>query len=269
MPVAAIEAVEDVGRVLRRDPRAVVLDLDQGVLAVGPGPQRHARPLGRVRERVVEQRPHHLEHAQLVGAGDRTALDDRPRPRASCVSASAPNSAETTRATSPRSTGSCSTCIRPASRRERSSRSVASFASRSTCSRIVSRNSCRVASSTLLVRHQLEEAAEREERRPQLVRGVGDELAARAVELAEPPAHSLERVGEVTQLVVARVDHRLVEAAARDPLGRPLEPQDPLRMHRCDQIPGDDRRREARSGPQTGAAVRSASGSRSDRRASR
>ena len=36
----------------------------------------------------------------------------------------------------------------------------------------------------VLVRHQLEEAAEREERRAQLVRRVRDELAARAVELA-------------------------------------------------------------------------------------
>ena len=93
----------------------------------------------------------------------------------------------------------------------------------------------------LLVRHQLEEAAEREERRPQLVRGVGDELAARAVELAEPPAHSLERVGQVAELVVARVDHRLVEASARDPLGRPLEPQDAL-AHAA-MRPGSRRRR--------------------------
>ena len=45
----------------------------------------------------------------------------------------------------------------------------------------------------VLVRHQLEEAAEREERRAQLVRGVGDELAARAVEICEPEAHPVER----------------------------------------------------------------------------
>ena len=160
-------------------------------------------------------------------------------------SASGLNSAETTCATSPRSTGSCSTRIRPASSRERSSRSVASFVRRSTCSRIVSRNSCRVASSTLLVRHQLEEAAEREERRPQLVRRVGDELTAGAVELAEPAAHALERDREVAELVVARVDHRLVEAAAGDSLGRALEPQDPLRVQRCEQIARDDGEEQA------------------------
>ena len=40
----------------------------------------------------------------------------------------------------------------------------------------------------LLVGHQLEEPAEREERRPQLVRRVGDELAAHAVEVGEAHA---------------------------------------------------------------------------------
>ena len=258
MPVAAIEAVEDVRDVLGRDPGAVVLDLEQGVLAIGPGPQRHPRPLGRVRERVVEQRPHRPGARAARRRGRPGCPARRSRRRASCAPRARRTRRETTRATSPRSTGSCSTRIRPASSRERSSRSVASFARRSTCSRIVSRNSCRVASSTLLVRHQLEEAAEREERRAQLVRGVGDELAARAVELAEPPAHPLERVGQVSELVVARVDHRLVEAAARDPLGRALEPQDALRVHRGDAGTRRRRRRGGRSGPRTGA-VRSIS----------
>ena len=39
---------------------------------------------------------------------------------------------------------------------------------------------------------------------------------------------------------MAGVDDRLVEAAARDPLGRALEPQDPRRVHRCEQIADDD-----------------------------
>ena len=43
----------------------------------------------------------------------------------------------------------------------------------------------------------------------------------------------------------ARVDHRLVEAAAGDPLGRALEPQDPLRVQRCEQIAGDDGEEQA------------------------
>ena len=53
----------------------------------------------------------------------------------------------------------------------------------------------------LLARQQLEEAREREQRRPQLVRGVGDELGARAVERGEPHAHAVERARELSELV--------------------------------------------------------------------
>ena len=49
----------------------------------------------------------------------------------------------------------------------------------------------------LLVREQLEEAADREDRRPQLVRRVGDELLACVVELRELHAHAVEGVGEL------------------------------------------------------------------------
>src|SRR5207302_671633 len=81
----------------------------------------------------------------------------------------------------------------------------------------------------LLVGEQLEEAAEREERRPQLVRGIRDELAARVLELRKPAAHSLEGARELADLVFGRVDDRLVEAAARDPLRRPLQASKPPR----------------------------------------
>jgi hypothetical protein len=46
------------------------------------------------------------------------------------------------------------------------------------------------------------------------------------------------------------VDHRLVEAAAGDSLGRALEPQDPLRVQRCQQVARDDGGRAGRSGSQ-------------------
>ena len=103
------------------------------------------------------------------------------------------NSAVSSAASPARSTVSVTGVSRPASSRDRSSRSVASFARRATCSRIDARNSSRVAGSSSGLLEQLEEAAEREERRAQLVRGVGDELAARAVERREPEAHPLER----------------------------------------------------------------------------
>ena len=96
----------------------------------------------------------------------------------------------------------------------------------------------------LLVRHQLQKAGQREERRAQLVGGVGDELAARAIEHLQPDAHPLERRGKLAQLVVARVDHRLVEGAAGDPLGRALEPPDPAGVHRRQGISGHHREQQ-------------------------
>ena len=81
---------------------------------------------------------------------------------------------------------------------------MASFVSRSTCSRIEARNSRLVGSSSSSSVEQLQEAAEREERRAQLVRRVRDEFAPRVVELREADAHALERVGELAQLAAAR-----------------------------------------------------------------
>ena len=118
-------------------------------------------------------------------------------------------------------TGSSSSSSESASSRERSSRSVVSFCSRSTCSRIVVRNSSRVCVVELLVLEQLHEAAEREDRRAQLVRCVRDELLARGVEPREPALHLVERLRQLAQLVV-RVDRdRVGEVAGRDLARRP------------------------------------------------
>jgi hypothetical protein len=84
----------------------------------------------------------------------------------------------------------------------------------------------------LLVRHQLEKAAEREERRSELVGGVRDELAAGSIEVLEPLPHSLERCCQLADLVVATIHDRLVEATARNPFGRTLEPPDPACVQR-------------------------------------
>ena len=67
---------------------------------------------------------------------------------------------------------------------------------------------------------QLEEAAEREERRSQLVRGVGDELAAGAVEGREPQAHALEGARELADLVLAR-SRRSAPRSSRPRSARP------------------------------------------------
>ncbi len=102
----------------------------------------------------------------------------------------------------------------------------------------------------ILVLQELEEAAQREEGSPELVRGVGDEGAPRVVELREAAAHTLERPRELAQLVPPLVDDHLREVPARDPVGRPLEPADPAREYRGRSEPERDRGRE---GDQAGA----------------
>ena len=68
----------------------------------------------------------------------------------------------------------------------------------------------------LLVLQQLEEAAEREDRRAQLVRRGRDELLARRVEPRELALHVVERGRELAELVVRVGLDRVGEVAARD-----------------------------------------------------
>ena len=56
----------------------------------------------------------------------------------------------------------------------------------------------------VLVLEQLDEAAQREDRRAQLVRGGGDELLARDVDLPQLLLHLVERVRELADLVLGR-----------------------------------------------------------------
>ena len=81
----------------------------------------------------------------------------------------------------------------------------------------------------LLVAQQLEEAAEGEHRRAQLVRRVGDELAAGVVELGEPKAHPVERSRELADLVRSGIGDRLVEPPRGDLLRSGLQPPQPAR----------------------------------------
>jgi hypothetical protein len=107
---------------------------------------------------------------------------------------------------------------------------VARLVRRSTCSRIVCRKPRLLVE--ILVGEQLEETAEREQRRAQLVRGVRDELLAGRVQLGQLHPHALEGPSELPELVLAEVDHRLVELSLRDPVRGPLEAADPARVHR-------------------------------------
>ena len=73
----------------------------------------------------------------------------------------------------------------------------------------------------LLVLEQLDEAAEREDRRAQLVRGGRDELLARAIELRELALHLVEGDRELAELVVGVDRDRVREVARGDLLGAP------------------------------------------------
>ena len=96
----------------------------------------------------------------------------------------------------------------------------------------------------LLVLDQLEEPAEREDRRAQLVRGDGDEALTRAVELGELVLHRPEGPRELPELVL-RVDlEARREVAARHLPGRPLEALDPLAERPRDQCARDEREQE-------------------------
>ena len=96
----------------------------------------------------------------------------------------------------------------------------------------------------VLVREQLEEAADREQRGTQLVRRVRDELLARVVELRELHAHAVERARELADLVVAVIDDRRVEVAAGDPLRGRLESEQAVREHSGSRQAEDQREHE-------------------------
>ena len=140
------------------------------------------------------------------------------------------------------------TVSRPASSRDRSSRSVASFVSRATCSRICAEELVPRRRVELRVVEQLEEAAEREERRAQLVRGVGDELAAGPVERARAAGASARtpRASWPTSSEPWSTTGSS-KLAGGDPLGRGLEPPDPAREQARARVAERGRRRPSRA----------------------
>src|SRR5439155_1997070 len=96
----------------------------------------------------------------------------------------------------------------------------------------------------LLVRHQLEKPAQGKERRAQLVRRVGDEFPPGMVELSEAESHAVEGSRELADLVVDRIDHRMLEIAGGDTAGGVLEPADPPREAPGGKSADDEREQE-------------------------
>ena len=89
----------------------------------------------------------------------------------------------------------------------------------------------------VLVLQQLEEPAEGEDRRAQLVRGRGDEALAGRVQLGELQAHAVERAAELSELVGAPEREPRREVAARHPLGALLEVAHAARQRPCAERP--------------------------------
>ena len=214
------------------------------MLAVRARPQRHPRPLRGVHERVVEQRPADLEHAQLVRARDRPAFDldvDRMAPQLG-------DHAKLLRdrlSDFPEIDGLVLD-VHPARVEPREVEQIGRELGEPVdlLAHRLEKLPPRLLVE-LLVHHQLEEAAEREEGRAQLVRGVGDELAPGSIEVLQANAHPLERGRQLSELVVAGVDDRLVELPDGDPLGGTLEPGDPACVHRGERIAGNRSEQQA------------------------
>ena len=96
----------------------------------------------------------------------------------------------------------------------------------------------------VLVGEQLEEPAEREDRRAQLVRCGRDELLARAVEPRELVLHVVERGGELAQLVVGVGADRVREVAGRHLARGLLEPLHAQRQRARHEVAGQQRDHE-------------------------
>ena len=192
-------------------------------------------------------------------SGSQTASIRSPPRRTSsvdsCLSSAGANSAVTARVSSPRSVGSGRSSSEPASRRERSSRSVASLPRRSTCSRTRRDELAPRLLVELLVLHELQEAADREDRRAQLVRRGRDEAPPRALELGELALHVVQRARELAELVVLVDREDRGEVAARDLAGAALErPHAARHRARDDEAAGEREQQPERAGDEDLAA---------------
>ena len=96
----------------------------------------------------------------------------------------------------------------------------------------------------VLLIEQLDEAAEAEDRRAELVGGVGDELLTGAVELGEPALHLVEGAGQRAELSGRGDRDRRLEVAVGDFPRRLLQPADAPRGDAgeidADEERGDD-----------------------------
>ena len=245
--VDPVEAIEDALCVLGRDPGTVVVDGEDDPAA---GSRRRDDDLGARRgvgERVRDQRTADLEHPLLVGDRpglgvglDRHRVTGRLRERRDLVGEQPCHVRERhLLALHPQSARVHAREVEQVGRELREPLHLLARRGEEPRAGLLVE---------VLVRHQLEEAGKREQRRAELVRRVCDELLACGVQLRELDAHALERCSELAELVSAEVDDGLVELALRDAVGRALEAPDAPRVERRRGASEDrgDRERDAR-----------------------
>ena len=193
--VARVEALEELVAARRVDARPAIRDGELRGAVLRSGADGHRRALGRVAEGVVEQDAHDLCHPFRSHAGNPSSGSARST-SVWCWRARPELARDLPR--------QCRQVDLLALHRDRpgveprqveqvdgqllEARDLLAHRLQELAPRLVVE---------LLVLEQLDEAAEREDRRAQLVRGVGDELLARAVDAAELLLHLVERAREL------------------------------------------------------------------------
>ncbi len=220
----AVEALEEPGLIGRRDARAVVADLEPRQAVDLLDRDHDPAPGRRMAQRVVEQRAQHLADTGIVSARVHLAVREHRGDRRPAAGSDTAQLAHAVLG----DPGQLDVLVRDGDSPGVQAREVEQVGRElgETIDLLAHRREEAVTrlGVGIVLGGELEEAAERGERRPQLVRGVRDERPACILEPAELDAHHVQRAGEVRDLVAARVDDRLVERARGEALGRALQP---------------------------------------------
>ena len=241
--VAGVEALEDALARARVDSGPVVGDDEAGRAVLDLSPYRDRCSLRRVRESVVDEDTHDLSDPVRVGArgrGDPGADLDR--------GVVAPGGGAELLGHPPGDVGELDPLAADLDRVGVELREVEQVDGQLRQPRdLLSHRAHELGPGLgvgIVVLEQLDEAREREDRRAQLVRGVGDELPAGAVERREPLLHLVEGHRQLSDLVVGVDRDRAREVAVGNLLGRLLEPPQAPRVRAGDEPAGTERREQ-------------------------
>ena len=222
-----VEALEDPPLDALRDARPFIGDGQLDAAVDGVGGHGHLGALGGVREGIVEQDTGDLTHPLRVGAGDhRAARAAQLEPRAVLVGAR-PELERDVAGEGVEVDGVGLDDDRPGVELGEVEQVGGELGQPLDLLAHRVHELGPLLGARVLVLEQLDEAAEAEDRRAQLVRGVGDELFAGSVELGQAALHFVEGAGELAELARGVDRDAAAEVAVGDLAGRVLEPRDP------------------------------------------